>query len=417
MTKNTCYLFLLLACITILLSSCKPAEQPFVCNDTIGCVSIASSEPIRLGVLQSLSGSMALVGTGQTRGIQLALANRNNQLLGHPIELQIEDERCTSEGGTIAAMKVVADPRIVATLGTTCSGAAITAGKVISDAGMVMVSGLNTAPSLTAFAGKRGAHFHPGYFRIASNDANEVQAVAAFIFHELGVSKVATINDGDLYTRNHAEALKWAFTELGGEIVLAATINKGDMDMRPVLRAVALSGAELLFLPLFQPEGNLIVEQSSEVEGGQALKLLATDPLFRDSFIKSVDTAALGMYFIAKLAPKSPAYDELVSNYKTKYGELPEKHNFAFAYDAANILLNAIEKVAIQGTNGTDHIGRYALREELHSTTAFDGIMGRFTCDDFGDCGLGSLNIVRFDEVTAGIEGLSSNVIYTQMLK
>ncbi|BHH85985.1 ABC transporter substrate-binding protein [Desulforhopalus sp. 52FAK] len=360
---------------------------------------------------------MASVGMDQIRGIELALAGSNKQILGHPIELQIEDERCTSEGGIIGAMTIVADPRIVATLGTTCSGAAITAGKIISDAGMVMVSGLNTAPSLTAIAGKRGANSQPGYFRVMPSDEMEIQALAAFIFKELGVAKVATISDGDLYTTNHASALKRAFTKLGGEIVLAASVNKGDQNMRPVLTAVALSGAELLFLPLFQPEGNFIVQQSVEIEGLQSLKFLAGDPLFRDDFIRSVDTAATGMYFIAKLAPQSPAFKELISDYEAHYDELPAKHNFGFAYDATNILLNAIEKVAIQESNGTLHIGRHALREALHSTTDFDGVMGRINCDGFGDCGFGNFSIVRFDNMAAGFEGLTSNIIYTHSQK
>jgi len=187
--------------------------------------------------------------------------------------------------------------------------------------------------------------------------------------------------------------------------------------MGPVLTAVALSGAELLFLPLFQPEGNLIVQQSVDVEGLQSLKFLAADPLFRQDFLESVDAAATGMYFIAKLAPKSPAFKELVSNYKVQYGEIPSKPNFGFAYDATNTLVNALEKVAIQEPNGTLHIGRHALREALHSTTDFEGVMGRINCDDFGDCGFGTISIVRFDDMSAGIEGLRSNVIYTHLQK
>ncbi len=149
-------MFSLISLTGILLVACRQTPLPFECTDAIGCVDIAPGQPIKLGVLQALSGGVAVIGSDQTRGIELALAMRDNQLLGHPIELQIEDERCTSEGGTIAAMKVVADPQAVAVIGTTCSGAATTAIKVISEAGLVMVSGANTAPSLTAIGGDQG---------------------------------------------------------------------------------------------------------------------------------------------------------------------------------------------------------------------------------------------------------------------
>ena len=36
---------------------------------------------------------------------------------------------------------------------------------------------------------------------------------------------------------------------------------------------------------------------------------------------------------------------------------------------------------------------RVALREEIAATTDFQGIIGTLTCDEFGDCGTGRVNI------------------------
>ena len=215
---------------------------------------IAPGEPIKVGVLQPLSGGMVDVGTDQVRGIELALAARDDQVLGHPIALQTEDARCTSEGGTIAAMTVVADPQMVAIIGTTCSGAATTASEIMSEAGLVMVSAANTAPSLTATGGEPGADWRPGYLRVSTNDAVVAEAVAAFVFQELGKTRAATIDDGDPYTRGFTEVFEQAFAALGGEVVSSTAVNKGDQDMQPVLDAVVLSGAEIIFFPLFPPE-------------------------------------------------------------------------------------------------------------------------------------------------------------------
>ncbi|MEA3469490.1 MAG: hypothetical protein U9R57_14880 [Thermodesulfobacteriota bacterium] len=95
-----------------MLSACKASATPFARNDAIGCVNIAPGAPVRLGILQTLSGDVAPVGIYQPRSIELALAQRGNQLLGHQFELQDANDRCSSEGGTIAAMKVVAAPGI-----------------------------------------------------------------------------------------------------------------------------------------------------------------------------------------------------------------------------------------------------------------------------------------------------------------
>ncbi len=67
------------------------------------------------------------------------------------------------------------------------------------------------------------------------------------------------INDGDIYTRGLTDGFSKAFQDLGGNVVLKTSINKGDTQMQPVLTAVLNSQAELLFFPLFQPEGNRIL--------------------------------------------------------------------------------------------------------------------------------------------------------------
>ncbi|MCP4010911.1 MAG: amino acid ABC transporter substrate-binding protein, partial [Proteobacteria bacterium] len=269
---------------SVFVAACRQSAPPFECTDAIGCVEIPPGEPVKIGVLQALSGGAAIANITQSQTIELAIDQRGAQLLGHPITLQIEDSRCTPEGGDIAALKVVADPQVVAILGTTCSGAATTASEVMSEAGLVMISALNSAPSLTSIGGEKGQDWQPGYFRTSINDAWVIDLVAYYVFHELGITKAATINDSDAYTQGATNIFGQTFTELGGEIVLDATINKGEANMHPVLQAVVNSGAELIFLPLFQPEGDLIVLQARETAELQNIILLSGTTLLTNDF-------------------------------------------------------------------------------------------------------------------------------------
>ncbi len=396
----------------VLLGACQSAPLPFECTDAIGCVDIGPGEPLKLGVIQALSGGMASIGADQVRGIELALAAREGRLLGHPIKLQIEDAHCTSEGGTIAAMKVVADPQVVAILGTTCSGSATTAAQVMSEAGLAMVSGLNTAPSLTAIGGEPGTDWQPGYLRVATNDSVVAEAVATFVFRELGRTQAATIHDGDPYTREFAEVFEQAFTDLGGEVVLATAVDKGDKDMHPVLTAVAISGAGAIFLPIFPPEANLIVLQAREVAGLESVLLIGGGALLTDSFIESVGDAGVGTYVVGRVPLEGPVFDELASAYEARYGKSPRTNTPGPAFDAASLLLNGIETVAVQDADGTLHIGRQALREALYVTTGFEGVSGTFTCNKYGDCSTEQAKVMRLDDPAAGLEGLLSNVVF-----
>lgn len=400
---------------SISMVDCKKSEPIFECTDTIGCVNIAPGKPIEIGVLQALSGGSGPNGLVQVRSIELAVAERGDQILGHPIELQIEDSRCSPEGGTNAAMKVVTHPQVLAVIGTYCSGAAKTAAKIISEAGLVMVSGTNSAPSLTAIDGEKGTNWQPGYFRTMFNGAEMARVVAKFAFRKLGVTKVATLNDGDIYTRGLTDTFGQVFAELGGEVVLNAGINKGDTDMAPLLTAVASSKAELLYFPIFQPEADFIVRKARQTDGLENIVLIGGGALLADRFIEALGEDGVGVYFPAPATPAGPANDALISAYKMRYGEPPQHFAYPHAYDATNLLLNAIEAVAVKNAKGTLHIGRQALRDALCATSGFEGVTGKLTCDGFGDCGAARFYVLRLTDPTAGIEGVKSNVVYTSM--
>jgi branched-chain amino acid transport system substrate-binding protein len=310
-------------------------------------------------------------------------------------------------------MKLVADPQVVAIFGTTCSGSATAAVGIMSEADLTMISGTNTAISLTSLAGQPGEHWQPGYFRTANNDADAAETAAAFAFTELDLKKAVVINDGDAYTRSFADAFQQFFTGIGGEIVLDATIDKGDTDMRPVLRAAALAGAELVFFPLFSPEADFIVLQAGEIDGLQNTVLMGGGAILTDNFVASVGAAGIGMYLVSAQPVKGQGIDELLAAYKTAYHEKHRTNSLETAYDAAQLLLHALESIAIRGKNGSLHIGRQALRDTLYATTDFEGVTGRLACDQFGDCSAVEFVLLRFDDPTDGLEGLRSNIVYT----
>lgn len=405
--------FLLLLFASLLLTGCRPIPPRFQCTDAIGCVDITPNDPIQIGVLQVLSGDLQPFGQSGLRSIELAVDDRGRQLLGHPIQLQVKDSLCSKEGGATAAAQIAANPQVVGILGPTCSGAAETAIKVVSGAGLVMISGSSTAPALTSVGGEPGPYWQPGFLRTAQNDALSGRVAATFAFAVLGVSKAATIDDGDLYTRGLADTFQQVFTQLGGEVVLAATVNKGDTNMGPVLTAVATSGAELLFLPLFQPEGDYILLQARDMEGLENVTLLTAEGLYLETFLEAMGEASVGLHMVIPTPPEGAAHKAFLSRYEANYGEQPTTSYYGHSYDAANLLFDAIQRVAVQDKDGTLHIGRRALRDALYATAGYPGLTGSLTCDQYGDCGAIRLQVVRLDDPAAGLAGLAANVVYT----
>ena len=408
---------LLSALVLLLLSACGSATeggkaQP--CADAIGCVDLGPDEAVTIGVIQSLSGKVATLGQEQVRGLELALARRGGKVAGHVVRLVTEDTGCAPEGGANAALKIIADPKVVALFGTTCSGDAATAAEIMSKAGLDMISGNNSAPFLTSIGGQKAPKWQPGYLRTAPNEESAGPAAARFAYEKLGVRKAATINDGDIYTKGLTDGFIQEFKRLGGTIVLDSAVNKNDTNMGPVLTAVKNAQAQLLFFPLFQPEGNHVLLQARKTPGFGKITLMSDGSLIDASFIAAVGQAAVGMYFVGPTPPqKTPNLEKLVAEYKAKYNTEPPTYYWVNAFDAANILFAALEKAAQKTPGGGLRLGRQALRDALYATSGHAGVAGTMTCTPFGDCAVQRFNVLRLDDPAAGVEGLKANVIFT----
>ncbi len=410
-----CFKFTLTMVIVLMLfvCGCEKVKVLYECKDLIGCVDVGPDESLQIGVLQALSGKVATLGEEQIRGLELALDERQGKLLGHSVHLQIEDTGCTAEGGANAVLKIIAEPQNIAIFGTTCSGAAATASKAMSEAGLTMISGNNSAPFLTSITDKRAPSWQSGYFRTSYNEENSGKAAAIYAYNKLGIRKAATINDGDIYTRGLTEGFNKAFSSLGGQIVLDTSVNKGDTRMEPVLKAVLNAKAELLFFPLFQPEGNYILLKARELPGFKKITLMSDGALINSSFLTEVGDKGLGLYFVGPAPPVGRGVDVLEQKYKAKFNTPPSVSYYLSAYDAANLLMNAIEKVGAVDADGSMHIGRQDLRNALYAIENVTGVTGSLSCDEFGDCGFPVFNVLQLENVTAGLSGLMTNVKFT----
>lgn len=379
MFKKSVLVIGMLVVASLVLAACGGAA--FECEDTLGCVSYAPGEPIRIASALVISGANTDLGTDSQYGVEIAM-DFKGEVMGHPIELQAEDDGCNAEGGQAAGQKIVSDPTIVAVIGTSCSGAGVPMAEVVSEAGYVMVSPSNTAPSLT----DPDQAWKPGYLRTAHNDKVQGRAMAEFAINELGVKTAAAIHDGDPYTEGLARVFADSFEELGGTLTTFTAVNKGDTDMKPVLLAVAQDSPEFLYYPVFTAEGAFLTKQAKEVAGLENTILAAADGMISGAAAEAVGEAGEGMYFSGPdLAYSGDTYEKFKATYIEKYGSAPISVFHAHAFDAANMIFACIEEVGVDD-DGTLHVGRQALRNCLYGTTDFAGITGNLTCNEYGDC-------------------------------
>ena len=390
--------------------ACIP--QNFVVSP-LGTVVVGPGEDIQIRSATVLS-SIGELGSSTQRAVALALADYG-PIKGHNVTMGAGlDSLCTPEGGAAAAQTVIGDRRVVGVIGTSCSAAAVKASPILSEAGLVMLSATNTAPSLTSdLRGNAGADYHPGYYRTANNDLYEAEAVAEFAYHDLGMREMAVIHDGDPYTSGLANAFTVAFEQWGGTVAIA-TVNKGDTDMIPVLTQVAAASPDGLFLPLFPDEGAQIIRQIGQVAGLGEVTLIGGAAMLDFEFLAIPESE--GMYLASPELHFEDSVNEatgksgsdLAAAYREKYNAAPGSVYMAHAYDATTLLLRAIEEAAV-AQGDTLYIDRARLREALTGTADFSGIVGQLNCDEFGDCGTGHLHIVHHTDATiTDVDGLET---------
>jgi branched-chain amino acid transport system substrate-binding protein len=356
-----------------------------------GCVEVAEGDPITLGSLLSISGDTASLGTDSNHGIELAIDNLDDtldgtpgQLLGHDVELQQEDDLCSTEGGQAGGTALANDPSIVAVIGTSCSSAALgVADKLLSDKGILLFSPSNTGPSLTD-----PEQHEPFYARTAHNDRIQGAIVAEYVFNELGIDTAATINDESPYAAGLAEAFRNNFEAAGGTITAIEQIDSGDQDFSALLRSIAEGDPGALYFPDFNPACALITKQAADIMPDAAL--LGSDGCLATEFFGTAGDAADGVYASSPDVTVFQGGDfyknEFLPAYEEQFGTAPTSVFHAHAYDATNILFDAIEAVAIENDDGSLSIPRQALRDEVFATSGYEGITGIITCTDTGDC-------------------------------
>ncbi|MFZ0014407.1 MAG: branched-chain amino acid ABC transporter substrate-binding protein [Acidimicrobiia bacterium] len=369
----------------------------------LGSVTVADGDLIQIRSLEAITGDVATLGIPNQVATEMAIEDYG-QIHGHDVTIGTGlDDLCSNEGGQAAAQTIVADEQVVGVIGTSCSGAAVAASPVISDAGLVMISPSNTSPFLTSdLQGNANDDYHEGYYRTAHNDLFQGQAVAEFVYNDLEMTTAAAIHDGDQYTQGLAQAFSDAFEELGGTITTFVGVNKGDTDMTPVLSDVATGSPEVIYFPIFPPEGDFIVQQIEGVSGLEDTTLIAADGLQVANFLGLPETA--GMYFSGPSLQFGENANEItgvsasdfLAAYEEREGEPPSAAFWAHAYDATSMLLAAIDAVAVETDDGLV-IDREALRNELNNTD-FAGMIGQIKCDEFGDCGAQEIQIVIHED-------------------
>lgn len=328
------------------------------------------ADTIKIGAIGVLTGDYSKYGLAAKEGVDLYIkqVNAAGGVLGKQVEIIWEDTQADSAFAVSAYNKLIDQDEVIAIIGGIITPETEALAQVTAEDGIPQIT-----PSATAYYVTTD---RPNVFRTCFLDPFQGNAIANYMAQQ-GIKSVAVLYDNATeYSKGLYEAFKAKSEEEGVEIVATEAAAYGDKDYKTQLTTIKGASPEAVFLPYYGADAAMILAQAKEIGldvkfyGADGIsdivdlvtdKSLLTNLVYTDHFTTDADSE------------KAVAF---VKDFEAEYGKLPTISFSATGYDAALVLLSAIE-----AAGSTD---KQAIVDAIKATDLV-AVSGKITFDDHND--------------------------------
>lgn len=330
--KKTFKIAIILAVIVIAISALVHASQK---NKT--------DSPIKVGVSVPLTGDAASLGEFAKNVSDMAVEKINAEggVNGRPIELVYEDDSCQPAKAISAVQKLISVDKVKTIVISTCSGAVVPTIPVAAEAGVFILSGISTSPTLTDAS--------PMFARTVPSDTSQGTALAEYALAK-GYKKVAIIHE----STDYPTSIKDAFASVYADDKTGSSENKivtegfaaGTTDFRTIFAKVKAEKPDALFLiPGSPAAGDRLISDFEKTDW--KIQLMGGDIFSGGSEIvmKHKNTVEGMAVAEQKAGPDTAEYVQFRNEYKKRFGkDLIYESRAQSQYDLFFILRDGMEK-------------------------------------------------------------------------
>lgn len=329
----------------------------------------SGGDTLKIGLGAPLTGASAEDGQSIKKGAELAvkLANDAGGVNGKKLQLVAQDDKTDPKEAVNVANKLATDSSILAVVGHFNSSATLAGAPIYNKNKVVELSPGSTAPAVSGIG--------PYTFRVITTDAYQGKYVAQWS-KENGYKRIAIVYENTDYGLGLADVYEKAIKADGGQIVGKESYVQGQTkDFSSVLTKIKEQKPDLIFIGGLYNEAALIAKQAKTL--GLSVPMMGVDALYSNALISlggdAVEGFMLPGFFNA--TSDNPQVKQFVTAYQAAYKETPGTYA-AYAYDATNIIIQAIKD---KGPN------RQAIRDYLGSLKGYKGVTGVTSFDSNGD--------------------------------
>ena len=357
-----------------------------------------------------LQGANRAQTTTMVNSIKLALEERKGKAGDIKVEYESLDDATAQSGQwdeakcAENAQGAAQDDSIVGWIGPFNSGCAAVEIPILNKAGLGMISPANTYIGLTKPGGESDEpdKYYPSgernYTRVIVADDKQGAAGAA-LMEEEGLETVYILDDKETYGKGLADQFQKAAEAAGIEVVGREGIDGSASNYRSLMNKIAQEDVDAIYF------GGIIENNAAQILKDKVganmpndeVAFIGPDGIFVDSLVEQAGDASEGIYVTFGGLPQSELSDkgkEFVKNYEGKYDDTIQPYT-AYAYEAANVMLDAIERAGEEAGGAPD---RAAVLKEIQATEDFEGALGTWSFDDDGDTSLTELSVQKVED-------------------
>ncbi|MDG6996653.1 MAG: ABC transporter substrate-binding protein [Nitrososphaerota archaeon] len=293
--------------------------------------------PIKVGVLEPLSGALAGPGQGIVDAIKLAAlhVNESGGIDGQPIKLIIDDVQTDPQTALTDLQNLYSVQGVQVVIGPPTTQQVLTIAQYATQNHILVVTSSATAGQISGLS--------PYIFRTVPSDNIQAQAVAAYI-NAKGYQRVAIVTRNDAFGQGLANSLQ---SLLGSKVVSTVLVTSGQSDYTSQMQQVKAANPDVIFYDEFVADGIVIFKNALNL-GMQNIPTVGSIELQDPSFFKD----PLAAQYMAETNLTGPSavstsntapYVQFASAFNKTFGFAPGLFT-GTSYDAAMLAFNAIAR-------------------------------------------------------------------------
>lgn len=365
MKKISFSISVLLIFMMLFLTACSGKEK------TGGsAASSGGKDTIKVGIVTSLSGPYAVIGTEVVEGIKFAAEeiNADGGILGKKVEVLQEDDEGKPDVGLRKAEKLVTKDKTNFILGSVSSAVGLAIGAKMPEWNSIYISTVNKTPKLTT------TNLNKNIFRANHNDLLDMELIAEYYGKELKGNYWFLIGADYEWGHSSSEGFKKIAKENGDKVIGEAYTPLGTTDYSSQITNILSANPDGIWVALSGSDGINFLKQAKSFGLTDKVK---TVTFLTDTVVDAIGKDGLGVIGVSNYhnSVDFPLNKEFVANFEKKNNKKPTVYHGS-AYMGAQLLFEGIKKAdsaetdkvikAMEGISYDSILGKVTLNPKDH---------------------------------------------------